>query len=195
MLAITGRKAFGNVIQLEGHLRGKADEVFRKIREALKGEPVTPLLLEGDEHDVRVVVLPGAQTAGAVERPKWALHWLLFVFFIAGTPDAPAANDLTAVGPSRKALGYFTSSASLPVPECTFLNHVTRVIVHSGGGLDRSELSAQKANHEKPGCDCSGACLSQAGGAVHARPGRACPRAEPAGFKARSKSEIKGAAA
>jgi len=36
------------------------------------------------------------------------MFWALIVFFIAGTGDAPAANDLTPVGPPRKALGYFT---------------------------------------------------------------------------------------
>jgi hypothetical protein len=56
MLAITGYKALGNVVQFTGHLRGKSDEVFRRIREAFAGEPVTPLLLEGEENDVRVVM-------------------------------------------------------------------------------------------------------------------------------------------
>jgi hypothetical protein len=137
--------------------------------------------LKDEENDARVVVLPGAQNAKAAERPKWALHgllfiatlatttwagalhagvnllqqperfavglpyslgllfilgsrgahgislvamaslfllalfvwpglmfWALIVFFIAGTRDAPAANDLTPVGPPRKALRHFT---------------------------------------------------------------------------------------
>ena len=34
--------------------------------------------------------------------------WAFIVFFIAGTRDAPAANDVTPVGLPRKALGYFT---------------------------------------------------------------------------------------
>jgi len=90
MLAITGHKAFGNMVQFTGHLRGKADEMFRRIREVFAGEPVTPLLLEGEEHDVRVVLLPGAQTAPVAERPKWALHWLLFFATVATTTWAGA---------------------------------------------------------------------------------------------------------
>lgn len=92
MLAITGRKAFGNVVQFEGHLRGRADEVFPKIREVFASEPVTPMLLEGDENDVRLVVLPGALTARAAERPKWALHWLLLIATLATTTWAGALH-------------------------------------------------------------------------------------------------------
>ena len=76
-LRITGRKAFGNVVQFEGHLRVKAEEVFGKIREAFAGQPVTPLL-------------------------------------------TPAANDLTPVGPPRRALGYFTFLIIMAVPHLLF---------------------------------------------------------------------------
>jgi hypothetical protein len=92
MLAITGHKAFGNVVQFTGHLRGKTDEMFRKIREAFAGEPVTPMLLEGDEDDVRLVVLPGRDAEAPVVRPKWALHWLLFFATLATTTWAGALH-------------------------------------------------------------------------------------------------------
>ncbi|HEY6971862.1 MAG TPA: site-2 protease family protein [Candidatus Angelobacter sp.] len=92
MLAITGHKAFGNVVQFTGHLRGKAEEMFRKIREAFAGEPVTPMLLEGDEGDVRLLVLPSQQVAQASEKPKWALHWLLFFATVATTTWAGALH-------------------------------------------------------------------------------------------------------
>ena len=50
--------------------------------------------------------------------------WASIVFFIAGTRDAPAANDLTPVGSPRKALGYFTFLLLLliivPVPQSLF---------------------------------------------------------------------------
>lgn len=36
------------------------------------------------------------------------LFWAFIVFFIAGTRDAPAANDVTPIGLPRKAIGYFT---------------------------------------------------------------------------------------
>ena len=67
LMMITGHRVLGEILEFEGQLRGKADEGFRKIREAFAGEPVTPLLLEGEENDVRVVVLPGAQNAKAAE--------------------------------------------------------------------------------------------------------------------------------
>jgi len=36
------------------------------------------------------------------------MFWAFIVFFIAGTHDAPAADDVTPVGFPRRALGYFT---------------------------------------------------------------------------------------
>lgn len=92
MLAITGHKAFGNVVEFTGHLRGKADEMFGKIREVFAADPVTPILLEGEEDDVRLVVLPGRETEAAAERPKWALHWLLFLATLATTTWAGALH-------------------------------------------------------------------------------------------------------
>jgi len=35
------------------------------------------------------------------------MMWIFIVFFIAGTRDTPAANDLTPLDPPRRALGYF----------------------------------------------------------------------------------------
>jgi hypothetical protein len=92
MLAITGHKAFGNVVQFTGQLKGKTEEMFRKIRDVFAGEPVTPLLLEGEEDDVRLVVLPGNPDARVVEKPKWALHWLLFFATLATTTWAGALH-------------------------------------------------------------------------------------------------------
>jgi hypothetical protein len=92
MLAITGYKAFGNVVQFTGHLRGKSDEVFRKIREAFAGEPVTPMLLEGEENDVRVVIMPGRQAESEPKPASWALHWLLFAITLATTTWAGALH-------------------------------------------------------------------------------------------------------
>jgi Peptidase family M50 len=92
MLAITGYKAFGNVVQFTGHLRGQSDEVFRKIREAFAGEPVTPLLLEGEENDVRVVIMPGRQAESEPKPANWALHWLLFAVTLGTTTWAGALH-------------------------------------------------------------------------------------------------------
>jgi membrane-associated protease RseP (regulator of RpoE activity) len=92
MLLVTGRKAVGEVLQFEGRLRGKAEEMFQKIRETFAGEAVTPLLLEGEQHDVRVVMLPGTLGARPAERPNWLLHWALFLVTLATTTWAGALS-------------------------------------------------------------------------------------------------------
>jgi len=93
MLIIKGHKAFGDIIQFEGHLKGKADEMFRKIREAFASETVTPVLLESEENDVRVVLLPESSTAPKLHvRPKWWLHCLLLLATLATTTWAGALH-------------------------------------------------------------------------------------------------------
>jgi len=48
------------------------------------------------------------------------MFWAFIVFLVAGTRDVPAANDVSPVSLSRKALGYFTFILMLliitPVP-------------------------------------------------------------------------------
>ena len=92
LMMITGHRVLGEILEFEGQLRGKTDEVFGRIREVFAGEAVTPLLLEGDNNDARVVVLPGAQSARAAERPRWAIHWLLFIATLATTTWAGALH-------------------------------------------------------------------------------------------------------
>ncbi len=106
VLAITGHKGLGGVLQFEGRLRGKAEDMFRKLREVFSGEPVTPLLLEGEGNEVRVLFLPGAKAA-PVEKPKWWLHGLLFLATIVTTTWAGALHagvDLIQE-PARFAVG------------------------------------------------------------------------------------------
>jgi Zn-dependent protease len=91
ILAITGHKGLGGVLQFEGKLRGKAEDMFRKIREVFSGEPVTPLLLEGEGHEVRVLFLPSQELARK-ENPKWWLHGLLFLATLATTTWAGALH-------------------------------------------------------------------------------------------------------
>jgi len=91
MLAITGRKGLGDIFQFEGKLRGKAEEMFGKIREVFTGEAFTPMLLEGEGNEVRVLLLPG-EKAAAAEKPKWWLHGLLFVATLATTTWAGALH-------------------------------------------------------------------------------------------------------
>jgi len=92
MMSITGRKAVGDAFQFEGHLKGPPDESFRLIRQAFAGEAVTPVMLDGDANDVRLVVLPGRANARAGEKPKWWLHWLLFIATVATTTWAGALS-------------------------------------------------------------------------------------------------------
>jgi Zn-dependent protease len=54
------------------------------------------------------------------------MMWAFIVFFIAGTRDTPAANDLTSLDPSRQALGYFAfvllALILVPVPHSLYGN-------------------------------------------------------------------------
>jgi membrane-associated protease RseP (regulator of RpoE activity) len=91
MLSITGRKGVGGIFQFEGRLRGKADDMFQKIRAAFKGEPVATMLLEGEGNEVRVVFFPEPR-APVAKKPNWGLHWLLFFATIATTTWAGALH-------------------------------------------------------------------------------------------------------
>ena len=91
ILAITGHKGQGGILQFEGQLRGKSEDMFGRIREVFKGEPVTPLLLEGEGHEVRVLFLPSQEPAPK-ENPKWWLHGLLFLATLATTTWAGALH-------------------------------------------------------------------------------------------------------
>jgi hypothetical protein len=132
MLAITGHKASGNVVQFTGHLRGKSEEMFRKIREVFKGEPLTPVLLEGEENDVRLVMLPGAQAEQATARPKWVLHWLLFFATVATTTWAGAlhAGVNLLQQPERFAIGLPYSLGLLLILGAHELGHYFTAKAH-----------------------------------------------------------------
>ncbi|HEY3861933.1 MAG TPA: site-2 protease family protein [Verrucomicrobiae bacterium] len=93
LMIITAHRILGEILEFEGRLRGKADEVFEKIRLAFAGDSVMPMLLEGDETEARVLLVPAAQSqAGARARPNWALHWLLFLATVATTTWAGALH-------------------------------------------------------------------------------------------------------
>ena len=92
MMVIEGHKIVGDIIQIEGRLKGEPDSTFRQIREAFADELVTPLLLEGGENNVRVVFLPEKAGEPAAEKPNWILHWLLFIATIATTTWAGALH-------------------------------------------------------------------------------------------------------
>ena len=84
-------KITGGVLQFDGTLRGRVEETFRQVRDAFAGEAVTPLLLEGEHNEVRVMLLPGRMAIPAA-RPKWAWHGLLFLATLATTTWAGALH-------------------------------------------------------------------------------------------------------
>jgi membrane-associated protease RseP (regulator of RpoE activity) len=92
MLAITGHKTAGDVVQFTGHLKGQSEETFQRIREAFSDDPVSPMLLEGEENDVRVVLLPKQQTEPESKPENWVLHWGLFFATVATTTWAGALD-------------------------------------------------------------------------------------------------------
>jgi hypothetical protein len=131
MMMVTGRKAAGDVLQFEGRLRGRAEDMFQKIREAVAGEAVTPLLLEGDQHDVRVVIMPGT-AAPPVERPNWVLHGLLFLATLATTTWAGALNAGVNLlqQPGRFAVGLPYSAGLLLILGAHELGHYFTARAH-----------------------------------------------------------------
>ena len=132
MMTITGHKSSGAVVQFEGRLKGASEEMFRKIREAFAGEPVTPLLLEGEENDVRVLFMPGKQAPAAAERPNWGLHWLLFLATLATTTWAGAltAGVNLLQEPSRFAIGLPYSLGLLLILGAHELGHYFTARAH-----------------------------------------------------------------
>lgn len=132
LMFITGRKFAGDTFQFEGHLRGEPDETFRQIRAAFADEPVTPMLLEGSEHDVRVLVLPGQMAAQGTEAPNWAVHWLLFGATIVTTTWAGAlvAGVNLLKEPGRFAVGLPYSLGLLLILGAHELGHYFTAKAH-----------------------------------------------------------------
>jgi membrane-associated protease RseP (regulator of RpoE activity) len=132
MLAVTGHKLIGSIVQLSGHLRGAPDEMFRQIREAFASDPLTPMLLEGDHGDVNLVLLPVEKAEPKPWRVNWSLHWLLFFATIATTTWAGALD----VGvnllqqPERFAVGLPYSLALLLILGSHELGHYFAARAH-----------------------------------------------------------------
>jgi membrane-associated protease RseP (regulator of RpoE activity) len=124
MLFITGRKYIVNGVEFEGKLRGKTEDTFERIREAFVDEPFTPILVEGEGNDVRLILLRGRKEQAA-EAPRWWLHWLLFFATMATTTWAGALHagvDLLQQ-PERFAVGLPYSLALLLILGSHELGH------------------------------------------------------------------------
>jgi Zn-dependent protease len=92
VLAVTGRRVRGGALQFEGRPRAGPEETARRLREIFAGEPVTPVLLEGEEDHVRVMLLALPEPGPRRDRPRWGLHWLLFAATVATTTWAGALD-------------------------------------------------------------------------------------------------------
>ena len=133
LMVITGHRVLGEILEFEGRLRGTADEILQKIREAFAGEPVSPLLLEGEENQTRVVLVPGGRAKSeAEERPNWPLHWFLFFAALATTTWAGAlhAGVNLLQQPERFAVGLPYSIALMLILGAHELGHYYAAKVH-----------------------------------------------------------------
>lgn len=133
LMVITTHRIMGDILEFEGRLKGKADEVFQKIRDAFAGEPVSPMLLEGEETETRVLLIPAAATKPqALDRPNWTIHWLLFAATLATTTWAGAlhAGVNLLQQPGRFAVGLPYSLALLLILGAHELGHYFTAKVH-----------------------------------------------------------------
>ena len=131
-LRVTGHRIMGGILEFQGLLLGKAEEVARKIREAFAGEAVTPLLLEGPNEEVRVVLLPANAIPRSGGRTRWGWHWLLFLATIATTTWAGAlqAGVNLLQQPERFAVGLPYSLALLLILGAHELGHYFTAKAH-----------------------------------------------------------------
>jgi membrane-associated protease RseP (regulator of RpoE activity) len=132
MLVVTGHKVVGNIMQFSGHLRGEPEEMFGKIREAFAPEPITPMLLEGDQGDVNLVLLPAEKAEPKPWRVNWPLHWILFFATVATTTWAGAldAGVNLLQQPERFAVGLPYSLALLLILGSHELGHYFTARAH-----------------------------------------------------------------
>ena len=135
-MAIAGHRVLGETLEFDGHLRGDAERQFQAIRGAFAGDPVTPMLLEGEHGQSRLLLLPlDAAKAGRLSRPKWGLHVLLFLATLATTTWAGALHagvDLLQE-PGRFAVGLPYSLGLLLILGAHELGHYFTARFH---GID-----------------------------------------------------------
>jgi len=119
-------------MQFSGHLRGEPDEMFGKIREAFARDPITSMLLEGDQGDVNLVLLPAEKAEPKPWRVNWPLHWLLFFATVATTTWAGAldAGVNLLQQPERFAVGLPYSLALLLILGSHELGHYFTARAH-----------------------------------------------------------------
>ena len=112
VLAVAGHQRRDGGVLFDGKLRTDPQSALSQLTHAFAPDKLTPILQEGERAgQVKVALLRGigelAQPASAVERPKWALHWLLFVLTLITTTWAGALHagvDLVKE-PARLSIG------------------------------------------------------------------------------------------
>ncbi|HEX7518413.1 MAG TPA: site-2 protease family protein [Chthoniobacterales bacterium] len=90
VLAVAGYQVRDGSVMFEGNLRTDARTALTEISRAFAGEKFTPLLQEGDGRGrVKIALLPGieelAWPPAGIERPNWAVHFVLFVLTLVTT--------------------------------------------------------------------------------------------------------------
>jgi len=133
LMVVTAHHILGEMLEFEGRLNGKADEVFQQIQAAFAEDPVTPMLLEGDKQEARLLLVPGVKaSSAALERPNWALHWGLFFATMATTTWAGAlhAGVNLAQQPGRFAVGLPYSLGLLLILGAHELGHYSTAKAH-----------------------------------------------------------------
>jgi hypothetical protein len=133
LMVITAHRVLGEILEFDGKLKGQADEVFQKIQAAFAGETITPMLLEGEDNEARVLLVPAAKvTPNALERPNWVLHWGLFIATMATTTWAGAlrAGVNLLQQPERFAVGLPYSLGLLLILGAHELGHYFTAKAH-----------------------------------------------------------------
>ena len=97
VLAVAGHQTRDGGVLFEGKLRTDPQNALSQLTRAFAPDKLTPILQEGEHAgQVKVALLPGiSELAGqpaAAERPRWGLHWLLFVLTLITTTWAGALH-------------------------------------------------------------------------------------------------------
>jgi Zn-dependent protease len=133
LMLIRAHRVVGEILEFEGKLTRNADIVFQRIQESFAGETITPMLLEGEENEARVLLVPAAKVMpNERERPNWALHWGLFAATIATTTWAGAlhAGVNLLQEPARFAVGLPYSLGLLLILGAHELGHYFTAKAH-----------------------------------------------------------------
>ncbi|HZS18762.1 MAG TPA: site-2 protease family protein [Candidatus Udaeobacter sp.] len=97
VLAVAGHQTRAGGVLFEGKLRTDPQSALSQLTHVFAADKLTPILEEGDQGgEVKIALIPGidqlARPSAALERPKWGVHWLLFVLTLITTTWAGALH-------------------------------------------------------------------------------------------------------